>query len=587
MSIYHPIKKLRIKNFRSIKDFTESTEKTTVFVGCNDEGKSNMLRALDLFFNHGAVDGYDFDWDKDYCAIAKQPKNKAKEIEIKLTLNIPSSFSIKSDIEWKKVWRQSGLHTETITASDGSNIPLKSKATAFIKSIRFDYVPAIKGPDYFSRLLARLHDMLDATVREDIRNAANGLTNEIRKHTANILSDLYNTIGLTSKIELPSDLRALFSDLDFKSDAGGHSVSFSQRGDGIKTQHIPIILNWMAEQANHLTAPGRPRVVTIWGYEEPENNLEIRRCFDLADYFTNKTSASQVFLTTHSPVFYSTFTGKSDLCIYEVRKDTINGSEVILKNSNLDDDINDLHSSIGFLELLEPHIKSWKEKTELLQKKISDGFDVSKPSVFLEGPSDLEIFSAIEKRFFSSKFNFQISRESGGGHNWVKDMLIAWEFSRPQFKAVGIFDTDPDALVSHNEANIYLDKRKSNRKAYGLKLKALGPALEIRRLFKLFPYAIEDLMPVDDWKFALSNGWLEERENLILILNFKETKISLEDWVKSKITNEDLRLVLTNKISDDHKKSFSKHISKNITSTPSKYDYLKDLFEDINSRILA
>ena len=26
-------------------------------------------------------------------------------------------------------------------------------------------------------------------------------------------------------------------------------------------------------------------MVTIWGYEEPENNLETRKCFELAEFF--------------------------------------------------------------------------------------------------------------------------------------------------------------------------------------------------------------------------------------------------------------------------------------------------------------
>ncbi|NBS60066.1 MAG: DUF2813 domain-containing protein [Betaproteobacteria bacterium] len=48
---------MRVKNFRSLRDVSFEAKNLTVFVGCNDEGKSNLLRALDLFFNGDRRDG--------------------------------------------------------------------------------------------------------------------------------------------------------------------------------------------------------------------------------------------------------------------------------------------------------------------------------------------------------------------------------------------------------------------------------------------------------------------------------------------------------------------------------------------------
>jgi predicted ATP-dependent endonuclease of OLD family len=45
------IKALSIKHFRSIDTLSEETKDLNILVGQNDEGKSNVLRALDLFFN--------------------------------------------------------------------------------------------------------------------------------------------------------------------------------------------------------------------------------------------------------------------------------------------------------------------------------------------------------------------------------------------------------------------------------------------------------------------------------------------------------------------------------------------------------
>lgn len=45
------IKHIRIKNFRSIVDLSIDVGKMNIFVGLNDAGKSNVLKALNLFFN--------------------------------------------------------------------------------------------------------------------------------------------------------------------------------------------------------------------------------------------------------------------------------------------------------------------------------------------------------------------------------------------------------------------------------------------------------------------------------------------------------------------------------------------------------
>ena len=42
--------RIEIKNFRSIRNLSISPAEFSVFVGKNDCGKSNILRALNLFF---------------------------------------------------------------------------------------------------------------------------------------------------------------------------------------------------------------------------------------------------------------------------------------------------------------------------------------------------------------------------------------------------------------------------------------------------------------------------------------------------------------------------------------------------------
>ncbi len=44
------IHSIRIKNFRSIKNEYLEAKDMNIFVGLNDAGKSNVLKALNLFF---------------------------------------------------------------------------------------------------------------------------------------------------------------------------------------------------------------------------------------------------------------------------------------------------------------------------------------------------------------------------------------------------------------------------------------------------------------------------------------------------------------------------------------------------------
>jgi hypothetical protein len=455
------IETIRIKNFRSLREVSIDAHALTVFVGCNDEGKSNLLRALDLFFNEGRRDGYELDWDKDFCAIAKTPKNKAEQIDITLTFNLPT-FNVGDSVVWRRSWRRSGFHHEEIKLASGNELPSRSKAFTYLKTIRYEYVPAIKGPEYFQSLLAAVHDMLDATVRNEIRTAAASFTTEIRKHTTGILADLESQLGLKSDIELPADLRQLFSDLEFRSEAGEHRVALSQRGDGIKVRHIPVILRWLAEQANHLSAPGRPRVATIWGYEEPENNLETRKCFELADFFLETSESIQTFLTTHSPVFYTVFSGAASAAgIVEVQLSQESGTKLTSRSAGTPSDLNALHSSIGFLDLLEPHVLEWKARVDHLETRLAEGVDLRHPTVFVEGPSDKLILRAVLKRFFPTCEEAKIlcSTSFGGGHGWVKDSLIAWQHSRAAKRAVGLFDADAGSEESLAEFHEIVEKR--------------------------------------------------------------------------------------------------------------------------------
>ena len=244
------ISALTIRNFRSIVNFNSKVENLNIFVGQNDAGKSNVLRALNLFFNYNEKTGYELDWSRDYCYFAPKRIRKAEEITIQLEITLPETFRTQTPIMWKRIWRKEGFHKETIKHRDGSEISPRSKIMAFLRAMRFDYVPAIKGGEYFQSMMGNLHDMLEATVEEQVRAASGSFTETINNNTKDILKQIQERLGLETTIELPPNLRELFAQLEFTSISGEKPFSLNQRGDGIKVRHIPIVLRWLAEQAN-------------------------------------------------------------------------------------------------------------------------------------------------------------------------------------------------------------------------------------------------------------------------------------------------------------------------------------------------
>ncbi len=441
---------ISIKNFRSISSFDDRVRDLNIFVGQNDEGKSNVLRALDLFFTGEKDGGYRFDWQRDYCSFTPHRKGKADEIIIKLEITPPKTFRNRNPVVWKKIWRSGGLEHDSKIHVDRSPVSASSKISAFLKAMRYDYVPAIKGPDYFNRLMSNLYEMMEATLEGKLRSASSSFTATINESTRPILEDIRERLKLDSTIELPANLRSLFAELEFTSVSGDKPFSLNQRGDGIKVRHIPIILRWLAEQANALSAPGKPKSVTVWGYEEPENNLELRRCFDMAQELAASSGEIQCFVTTHSPAFYSVFREidktKAMLFHVEKRSDSHVTAVKLLNESH----INSLDSSMGLMSLLEPHFAEARAELQLLKEANKTLLESEKPVLLMEGISDKLLVETAWKKLHAGKdMPYEViacgiaahpDARSGGAEmlrRCVEFLAIASDR-----KIVGVFDND-------------------------------------------------------------------------------------------------------------------------------------------------
>lgn len=538
--------------------FKSHTRDLNIFVGQNDEGKSNVLRALDLFFNHDKKTGFDLVWDRDYCKFAPVRQRRAPEITIEIEIVPPESFSNREPVLWQRAWRRDGLHSERIRYKSGGEPSSRTKVNAFLKAMRYDYVPAIKGPEYFKQLLRSLHDMLEATVAEDVRAASGSFTKTINNNTKTILKDIEERLGLPTTIELPTDLRELFAQLEFTSVSGGHPFSLSERGDGVKVRHVPIVLRWLADQANHLSAKGKPKVVTVWGYEEPENNLELRKCLDLAREFIEFCPTIQTFVTTHSPAFYSICreADTEKVQLFNVEKDK---TPPVTKISAVDaSEVGKFDSSMGLLELLAPHMLEAQEQIKRLEKAKASLTDTNIPTLFVEGESDKVLLECTLAEYYPN-LDGEISIKCGGGHAWVKDMILAWHYGRAEALAVGLFDCDEDAKVSFADANQIIGKRNN---AKVVKVCRNDVLIQCCQAGFPVPFSPDELLSEAVWDHAEEQGWLEERSNLVALYKFSKTNESFTSHLENLVANEHLRRLICFKVKTFSKEKMSKYVKR-------------------------
>jgi hypothetical protein len=563
------ITSVRIQNYRSIVDEEFMTNRLNLFVGLNDVGKSNLLRALDLFFN-GPAAASPFVFTRDFCKYTKTPTNKAKESRVTLTLKLPASYDA-AEIHWKKVWRVGGEYEPGTELLHVDKTPLKprSRVPALLSSIRFEYVPAVKGNDYFETLLKALHDVLVDTVADEIRSASGGFTATINNKTRSALDEIETKLGIKSTIELPSDLRELFSRLEFQSQ-GKMAVSLGQRGDGVKARHIPILLHYIAEQSRSRRVKGSPQSQTIWGFEEPENNLEMSKAAELAKEFLEYSKEIQIFATTHSPAFYSLGTSVPETSIFLVTGTGEDGNTAVKRVNPGELETVDEH--VGILPIIAPSFARAVAERDKSLAMLNEAKKLYRPTIFVEGKTDVMVLEKAFRLFaphLLTKINLR--SDTSAGTNWVKDMLISWAHGRIPHKALGICDVDEAGnaarkAVHENErvVSVNCSSAKLGNKQH-IQVIQLDKPQRLIAIFKKglnLPVALEELFPIDVWRHAEKQGWLLERDDIVKVNGFTALNITFEDFCRSKGADDDELFLLTKCVPNESKEKFAKYVCK-------------------------
>lgn len=314
-----------VSNYRSITSAHKiKLGNYTVLVGKNNEGKSNLLNALDAAMNimmrrsnHGYREVF-FDWERDFPLQLRERKSanglvsifklnfklKNEELEefhritgIRGNEDIPVSI---------KIGRNNSPDIETPKKGSSSYKKESDKIIEFISErIEYNYIQAIRTDDMAKRTLASLiyRQLLSLEDEQDYLSAQRKI-NELQQ---NLLDKLSTQLLEPLQIFLPSihDIKIqlmsrsdnnrimLGRDFDIKID-DGVQTSISNKGDGIKSL---VTLALLRERSNR---KGSASIIAI---EEPESHLHSGAIHALVDVINNISDNNQVIITTHNPLF--------------------------------------------------------------------------------------------------------------------------------------------------------------------------------------------------------------------------------------------------------------------------------------------
>lgn len=519
------IKSIHIENFRSIRSMDANLSQLAVFVGKNDCGKSNILRALNLFFNDETNPGSDFAYGEDYNFFAPVRIRKAKEVIVKVEIALPETYHATNGqvIIWTKRWREEGLWSEEydyygqrITTNkrgaeirESIKIPDKSNVHTLLRRIEFEYIPAIRDSDYFDDLRGRIYGIISEIAARTFHDSSAAFERSIGEHLNELTDNISTTLGIDTRLALPRDLYHIFERLDFLS--GDKSISLNNRGDGVKARHISLILRFMAEKKAALQKRGSPPISSIWAYEEPENNLEMGSAVQLADelHLLSKAATAQIILTTHSPAFYDLGQREDQIELNFVSR-TNDAEGTVIRT-----DAGGIDESLGTLAMLGPRIAEMV--AEVRQQELAKATAVRLAEencarIFVEGESDRLILARALELFFPAAQNrvrFETKRE-GAGHRYVVDMLVGWRSQHKHHpdrpKAVGIVDGDAGQEKSD------FNKQPGNIKSAKCFAYPAPAKVQAARRAHFNIYAsLETLYPKEVWVKAKAKNRLKKR----------------------------------------------------------------------------
>ncbi|WP_323148365.1 ATP-dependent nuclease [Pseudomonas oryzihabitans] len=455
------IDRIEIAYFRSIyKDSLNNCTNTNIIFGRNDSGKSNILRALNLFFNNNTSPDLAFNFAQDFNhsrrAEADDGRDIRKFVYVKIWFNTPTTWrqSLGDQFWVKKQWSISASSEPQIISS----VPEAKRhyLTRFLNKINLYYIPAIKDRKIFESLQANIYKVISQNA--EFSGSLLDFTNTLRDRTQDLSRQLLADLKVTSVVTTPKDLTDLFRSLDFEttSEAGDYYSLTQQRGDGIQVRHIAPILSFLA---NHSAEDFH-----IWAFEEPENSLELANAIDEAERFRlyGQQLNKQIFLTSHSPAFFSLEAEDTSRFFVSRSQEIQNrvNSTIVRIGAPSDPLPSELMGETPHLPVISSYLKDAHEKIVQQEQDrllLIDALQRNNQSiVFVEGMCDVTVFTKAWHVLIGNEMPFRF--ESAGGTTKMKSLANDGKVLSgisPERKIFALVDNDSEGrgLYSNSKLN--------------------------------------------------------------------------------------------------------------------------------------
>lgn len=337
-----------VTNYRSItKAYKLPIRSSTVLIGPNNEGKSNILRALVTTLEMlSRIGGFRiqrgrfrsserfanfYEWQRDF-PVSLQPKSPSGEsvfnLELKLSEAEIGEFETEVDsklngtlpIELTLGQKQPGFKV----LKKGPGGPALSKKAEQIamfisKRINLSYIPAVRTAGSVHEIVGELVERELAAVESDV--AYQDALKAVAKIQQPVLDKISASIKETLKEFLPNvrevrvsipeeeRSRALRRSCDIVVD-DGTPTQLIRKGDGVQSLAALSLMRHASESSG----AGRNLILAI---EEPESHLHPNAIHQLKSVLTEIARKHQVIMTTHCPLFVDRSSIKSNILVHK------------------------------------------------------------------------------------------------------------------------------------------------------------------------------------------------------------------------------------------------------------------------------
>lgn len=319
------VKEIKIENVRSIQNQEiKDIGSLHVLVGKNSSGKSNTLRALNLFFNGHIEPGRELDFQADhYEQIPKQKKKK--KIAISIVFSLPKNFKFRQGIDHiepiltneftiSRIWelnqqRRPVDRYEVVV--NGKEIKNGDEiARQFLSLITYRYIPNRTVPSEILKEESQdIANLIFGRMKGDKHSAA--LLKSLGETAERILENASNSMVRTgAPLSRPSIATAdtigemlVMSGFQAR---GAHGLLVKDEDWGAGHQAFFLYQVLCALDTSYSRFFGWKQA-TIWGVEEPEaglhKDLETRLASQFREWCEDYGLRLQLFTTTHSSIF--------------------------------------------------------------------------------------------------------------------------------------------------------------------------------------------------------------------------------------------------------------------------------------------